>query len=252
MSSDANSAFMPSLGGSLPSALARLRAEVLAVNRELPQSGLVTLTWGNASAMDRELGLIVIKPSGVAYEQLTIDDLVVLELDGTIVHGTARPSSDTPTHLALYRAFPTIGAVVHTHSSWATAWAQAEREIPVLGTTHADLSPHPIPLTRALTDHEIETDYETATGQALIEAITPHGPSEQPCALARQHGPFCWGPDPQTALTTAITLEQIAKLAAITTQLTPHPTSLQTTLLHKHHQRKHGPNAYYGQPPPNT
>jgi L-ribulose-5-phosphate 4-epimerase len=226
----------------------RLRADVLAANLALPASGLVTLTWGNASQIDRELGLVAIKPSGVAYDALALDDLVVLDLDGQVVSGSSRPSTDTPTHLALYRAFPSIGGVVHTHSSWATAWAQAEREIPLLGTTHADLSPHPIPLTRALTEAEIDADYEGATGRALIEAVSGAGPAELPCALVRQHGPFCWGRDAAAALATAITLEEVAHLASLTSMLEPRGLVLDAALRRKHFERKHGPRAYYGQP----
>jgi L-ribulose-5-phosphate 4-epimerase len=229
-------------------ALAQLRETVLAINRALPASGLVTLTWGNASGIDRNLGLVAIKASGVDYDTMTEADVVVLDQHGNVVSGTRRPSTDTPTHLALYRAFPAVGGVVHTHSSWATAWAQAEREIPLLGTTHADLSPHPIPLTRRLTDAEVQDDYEGATGIALIEAITDRGPQELPCALVRQHGPFCWGPDVATAFATAITLEEVARLAMLTTILEPRATALDPALRHKHHERKHGPHAYYGQP----
>jgi len=226
----------------------RLRASVLAVNRELPASGLVTLTWGNASEIDRDLGTVAIKPSGVAYDELTLSDVIVLDLDGNVVDGRGRPSTDTPTHLALYRAFPAIGGVVHTHSSWATAWAQAEREIPLLGTTHADLSPHAIPLTRQLTEEEIEAGYEAATGTALIEAIAGVGPVELPCALVRQHGPFCWADDAAAALAVAITLEEVARLATLTTMLEPRGITLDPALRRTHFARKHGPRAYYGQP----
>jgi L-ribulose-5-phosphate 4-epimerase len=231
-----------------PGAVGHLRETVLRVNRALPASGLVTLTFGNASGIDRDLGLVAIKASGVDYDAMTDADLVVLDLQGNVVSGTRRPSTDTATHLALYRAFPAIGGVVHTHSSWATAWAQAEREIPLLGTTHADLSPHPIRLTRPLTTAEVQDDYEGATGIALIEAITDHGPDELPCALVRQHGPFCWGRDVEAALAGAITLEEVARLAALTTTIEPRATALDSALRHKHYERKHGPHAYYGQP----
>ncbi len=228
--------------------LGTLREEVFAANRALAGRGLVTLTWGNASGIDRELGLVAIKPSGVDYAALTETDLVVVDLDGEVVEGSARPSTDTPTHLALYRAFSAIGGIVHTHSSWATAWAQAEREIPLMGTTHADLSPHAIPVTRALTDEEIETDYEAATGTVLAEVIAARGPAEVPCALVRQHGPFCWGPDAASAVDTATTLEEVAHLASLTTTLTTHGGTLDAALRNKHFLRKHGPRAYYGQP----
>jgi L-ribulose-5-phosphate 4-epimerase len=228
--------------------LARLRAEVLTANLALPASGLVTLTWGNASAVDRELGLVAIKPSGVDYDALTESDLVVLDMEGNVVEGEARPSTDAPTHLALYRAFPSIGAVVHTHSSWATAWAQAEHEIPLMGTTHADLCPHAIPLTRRLTRAEIESGYEAATGAVLIEAVTGRGPAELPCALVRQHGPFCWGSDSASAVEVAVTLEEVARLATMTMALKPLSATLDADLRNKHYERKHGPHAYYGQP----
>ena len=227
--------------------LDRLRAEVLAANLALPANGLVTLTWGNASAVDRELGLVVIKPSGVDYDLLTESELVVLDLEGNVVEGRARPSTDSPTHLALYRAFSGIGAVVHTHSTWATAWAQAEHEIPLMGTTHADLAPHSIPLTRRLTEEEIEGGYEAATGAVLIEAISQHGPAELPCGLVRQHGPFCWGSDSESAVEVAVTLEEVARLASLTMALQPLSATLDASLRNKHYQRKHGPHAYYGQ-----
>ena len=227
--------------------LRRLRAEVLAANLALPGSGLVTLTWGNASAVDRELGLVIIKPSGVKYDVLTESDLVVTDLEGNVVEGSTRPSTDAPTHLVLYRAFPEIGAVVHTHSTWATAWAQAEREIPLMGTTHADLSPHAIPLTRHLTQAEIERGYEAATGAVLVEVVTEHGPAELPCALVRQHGPFCWGSDSASAVEVAVTLEEVARLAGLTMTLKPLSATLDPPLRNKHYERKHGPRAYYGQ-----
>ena len=221
---------------------------MLDANLALPRAGLVTLTWGNASALHRELGLVAIKPSGLAYAEMTADDVVIVDLDGNVVGGSRRPSTDTPTHLALYRAWPSIGGIVHTHSTWATAWAQAEREIPVLGTTHADLSPHPIPLTRQLTEAEIQDDYEGATGTALIEAVSGHGPVEHPCALVRQHGPFSWGKDGAAAVANAITLEEVARLATLTTMIDPRAAALDAAVRRKHHERKHGPDAYYGQP----
>ena len=226
--------------------LEALVAEVLKANCALPANGLAPLTWGNASGIDREQGLVAIKPSGVAYDELTEDDIVVVDLDGNVVHGERRPSTDTPTHLVLYRAFEEIGAVVHTHSTWSVAWAQAQREIPVLGTTHADLCAYPIPVTRALTDEEIATDYEGATGTVLVETIAQRGPEELPCALVRGHAPFCWGATPAKAVDVAITLEQVARMALLTSMLEPGAEPLQDAVRDKHHDRKHGPRAYYG------
>jgi L-ribulose-5-phosphate 4-epimerase len=224
-----------------------LREQVLAANLALPTHGLVKLTSGNASGVDREHGVMAIKPSGVRYETLTAGDLVIVDLDGNVISGKRRPSTDTPTHLALYRAFEDIGGIVHTHSTWATAWAQAQREIPVLGTTHADLCPHPIPLTRPLTQEEIDGDYERATGDVLVQAVAEHGPAELPCALVRGHAPFCWGSDAAGAVEIAVTLEEVARTALLTTVLDPDVPPLVQALRDKHHRRKHGPRAYYGQ-----
>jgi L-ribulose-5-phosphate 4-epimerase len=225
-----------------------LREDVLAANRALPAHGLVLLTSGNVSGIDRDRGLVAIKPSGLAYDAITVDDMVVVDLDGNVIEGERRPSTDTPTHLVLYRAFEQIGGIVHTHSTWATAWAQAQREIPLLGTTHADLCAHSIPLTRPLSPDEIASDYEVATGEALVEAVGEQGPAEIPCALVRGHAPFCWGPDPVKAVETATTLEEVARVALLTTMLEPDAPPLAQPLRDKHHQRKHGPRAYYGQP----
>jgi L-ribulose-5-phosphate 4-epimerase len=225
-----------------------VRESVLRANLALPAHGLVTLTWGNVSGIDRDRGLVVIKPSGVPYDGMTEADLVVLDLDGNQVEGDRRPSTDTPTHLALYRAFEGIGGIVHTHSTWATAWAQAEREIPILGTTHADLCADPIPLTRALTADEVAADYEGATGQVIAEALGDRDPAEVPAALVRGHGPFCWATDPAAAVETAITLEEVAHLAFLTTALERDAGPLAAVLREKHFERKHGPRAYYGQP----
>jgi L-ribulose-5-phosphate 4-epimerase len=222
--------------------------EVLAANCALPAHGLAPLTWGNASGVDRERGLVAIKPSGVAYDALTAADIVVLDLeDGTVVAGERKPSTDTPTHLVLYRAFDEIGGIVHTHSTWSVAWAQAQREIPLLGTTHADLCARPIPLTRALTDQEVAEDYEGATGTVLVEVISEHGPSELPCALVRGHAPFCWAATPAKAVEVAVTLEEVARMATLTTLLAPEAPPLQAAVRDKHFERKHGPGAYYGQ-----
>lgn len=222
--------------------------DVLAANRALAAHGLAPLTWGNASGIDRDEGLVVIKPSGVAYDAMTEGDMVAVDLDGNIVVGDRRPSTDAPTHLALYRAFEEIGGVVHTHSTWSVAWAQAQREIPLLGTTHADLCACPIPLTRALTDEEIASDYERATGTTLVELIAERGPLELPCALVRGHAPFCWSATVAGAVDVAVTLEQVARMALLTTLLEPSAPQLPSAVRDKHYERKHGPQAYYGQP----
>ncbi len=225
-----------------------LIADVLEANRALPAHGLAPLTWGNASGIDRDEGVVVIKPSGVAYADMTEEDMVTVDLDGNVVVGERRPSTDTPTHLVLYRAFEEIGGVVHTHSNWSVAWAQAQREIPLLGTTHADLCAFPIPVTRALTDDEIESDYEGATGTTLVELISERGPLDLPCALVRGHAPFCWAATPAKAVDVAVTLEQVARMALLTTMLEPGAPPLQEALRDKHFERKHGSQAYYGQP----
>ena len=224
-----------------------LREQVLEANLSLREHGVVTLTWGNVSGIDRDSGLVAIKPSGVPYEAMTAADMVVVDLEGNQVEGERRPSTDTPTHLALYRAFDDIGGVAHTHSTWATAWAQAGREIPVLGTTHADLCPGPVPLTRALSADEIEGEYEAATGTVLVEAVGDRGTDEVPAALVRGHGPFCWAEDPAAAVETAVTLEEVARLALLTTILEPGAAPLPATIRDRHFTRKHGPRAYYGQ-----
>lgn len=224
-----------------------LREAVLAANLALPAHGLVKLTWGNVSGVDRQWGLMAIKASGVPYETMTVEDMVMVDLKtGAVSDGQRRPSTDTPTHLALYRAFGEVGGIVHTHSTWATAWAQAHREIPVLGTTHADLAGDPIPLTRALSPDEVAEDYEGATGAALIEAMAGRA-GQLPCALVRGHGPFAWGRDPAAAVANAVTLEEVAKLALLTAMLEPGRGPLDAVLRDKHFERKHGPDAYYGQ-----
>ncbi len=227
--------------------LERLREEVLRANLALPAHGLAKLTWGNASGIDHERGLVAIKPSGVPYEQLTAQHIVLVDLQGEVVEGDWRPSSDTPTHLVLYRAFAEIGGIVHVHSPSATAWAQAQREIPLLGTTHADFSPHPVPLTRELTEQEIASGYEEATGEALVEAVSARGPVELPAALARGHAPFCWGATTAAAVEHAVTLEEVAYTALLTLTLDAETALLPEVVRDKHYQRKHGPGAYYGQ-----
>lgn len=229
--------------------LDRLKKEVLEANLQLPEHGLVTFTWGNVSGIDREQGLVVIKPSGVPYEDLTIDDLVVLDLNGRIVEGTLRPSSDTPTHLALYRAFPQLGGIVHTHSPGATSWAQAGRPIPALGTTHADYFYGEIPCTRTLTQEEIDRGYELETGNVIIETFEKEGldPVAMPGVLLSGHAPFSWGKNANQAVHNAVVLEEVAKMALNTFQLNPRIKPIDQFLLDKHYLRKHGVNAYYGQ-----
>ena len=227
--------------------LDEIKSAVLAANRGLPLNGLVTMTWGNVSAIDRESGLVVIKPSGVAYEDL-IDSLAVLSLSGERVDGGLQPSSDAPTHLVLYRELPEIGAVVHTHSRWATAWAQAERPIPALGTTHADYFGGEIPCTRPLTTSEIEGAYEEATGDVIVEAFAGRDPERVPGVLVARHGPFAWGPTAERAVENARVLEEVAALALHTVLLAPDGGPIDPALLDRHFLRKRGPDAYYGQP----
>lgn len=229
--------------------LEQLKKEVLEANLELPKHGLVTFTWGNVSGINREKGYVVIKPSGVPYEELEIENLVVVDLEGKIIEGSLRPSSDTPTHLALYRAFPNIGGVVHTHSPWATSWAQAGRSIPALGTTHADYYYGEIPCTRRLTKDEINRAYELETGNVIIETFETGGiePLSIPAVLVTGHAPFCWGKDPYNAVYNAVVLEEVAKMALHTFQLNSDIQPIEQFLLDKHYLRKHGINAYYGQ-----
>ncbi len=224
-----------------------LREAVLEGNLALPAHGLVRLTWGNASQIDRDKGVFAIKPSGVSYTALTAQDIVVVDLEGGIVEGDRGPSTDTPTHLELYRRFEEIGGIVHTHSTWATVWAQAQREIPLYGTTHADLCAEPIPVTRALTEEEIDEGYERNTGAVLIEAIAASGPDKLPCALVRGHAPFTWGPTLARAVEVSVTLEEVARMAFLTATLEPSATSLDPLVRNKHYARKHGQDAYYGQ-----
>ncbi len=224
----------------------KLKIQVLDANLALVREGLVKLTWGNASAIDRGKGLVVIKPSGVSYEDMKADDMVVVNLNGDVVSGTLKPSSDTPTHLILYKSFPAIGGIVHTHSGWATAWAQACREIPCLGTTHADYFYGPVPCTRLLTPGEIRDNYEEATGSVIKEAFTLLDPVEVPGVLVAEHGPFCWGRNVAEGVKHAIILEEIAKMAFRTVVLGKE-YAVQSAILEKHYSRKHGPGKYYGQ-----
>jgi L-ribulose-5-phosphate 4-epimerase len=227
--------------------LLKLREAVLEANLELVQRGLVLSTFGNASGVARDEGLIVIKPSGVPYEEMKPEHLVVTDLQGKIVEGTLRPSSDLPTHAALYRAFPAIGGVAHTHSEYATAWAQARKPIPCFGTTHADYFRGPIPLTNAMSDEEINGEYEANTGAAIIRAFEKIDPMAVPAVLVANHGPFAWGADPAKAAENAWMLEAAARIAYFTVNINPHAGSIGKTLHDRHFLRKHGERAYYGQ-----
>ena len=229
------------------SEIARLRLEVLEANVALNRHGLVVQAFGNASAVDRESGLVVIKPSGVPYDELDVNALVVTDLAGQVVEGPFRPSSDLPTHLALYQAFPGIGAVVHTHSRFATIWAQAGREIPCLGTTHADYFRGPVPVTDAMTEDEIRSAYEWNTGQVVVRRLAGLDPGDVPAALVRGHGPFCWAASAREAADLAVILEEVACTAWHTMALAPDAPALSRALGEKHFLRKHGPGAYYGQ-----
>lgn len=227
--------------------LLQLKQAVLEANLDLPKYGLVTFTWGNVSGIDRDQGLVVIKPSGVPYEKLKLEDLVVVDLQGNVVEGTLRPSSDTPTHLVLYKAFPHIGGVVHTHSPWATIWAQAGIGIPALGTTHADYFYGEVPCTREMTGVEIQGAYELETGNVIVERFQNLDPLQMPGVLVHSHAPFTWGKDPHQAVHNAVVLEEVAKMGYHTKALNSHIPSMDSTLLDRHFLRKHGANAYYGQ-----
>ncbi|TML33281.1 MAG: L-ribulose-5-phosphate 4-epimerase AraD [Actinobacteria bacterium] len=231
-------------------AIAELRERVFEANREIVKAGLVVLTFGNTSAVDRAAGVMAIKPSGVPYDALDPDSMVLVDLEsGEAREGDARPSSDTPTHLVLYRAFEQVGGIVHTHSPFATAWAQARREIPCLGTTHADHFRGPVPVTRELTGEEIGGDYERRTGDVIVETVTGLGPDplERPAVLVASHGPFAWGADAEKAVENAIALEVVAESSLRTELLRPGAEQVQPDLLNRHFLRKHGPGAYYGQ-----
>lgn len=229
--------------------LEELRRQVWAANRDLPRRGLVTLTWGNVSGIDRASGLVVIKPSGVEYDELTPENLVVVDLDGHVAEGTLRPSSDTATHLELYKAFPAVGGIVHTHSTYATAWAQARRDLPCYGTTHADTFYGPVPCTRQLTPAEVQNEYEKHTGTVIVETFRERGidAAAVPGVLCACHGPFTWGADAAKAVENAVILEEVARMALLTRQVDPAAVPAPQYLLDKHYHRKHGPGAYYGQ-----
>ena len=229
--------------------LEELKKQVWEANLMLPKYGLVTFTWGNVSGIDREKGLFVIKPSGVPYEELKAEHMVVVDMDGNKVEGDLNPSSDTPTHLELYKAFPECGGIVHTHSSWATTFAQACKGIPAFGTTHADYFYGEIPATRLMTKEEIEGAYEKNTGTVIIETFKNRGidPAAVPGVLVSNHGPFAWGTDADNAVHNAVVLEEVAKMAHRAMTLAPGLPPISQTILDKHYLRKHGANAYYGQ-----
>ena len=229
--------------------LESLKQKVYEANMELPKRGLITYTWGNVSGIDRESGLLVIKPSGVSYDKMKASDMVVVDLDGNVVEGDLRPSSDTPTHIELYKKYPNIGGVVHTHSSFATSWAQAKRDIPSYGTTHADTFYGPVPCTRSLTKEEIKDEYEKNTGSVIIETLTERNIDELsvPGIIIASHGPFAWGETASKAVLNAVVLEEVAKMAIRTENLNKDITSIPSELQDKHYFRKHGANAYYGQ-----
>lgn len=226
--------------------LEELKQKVYEANMDLPKYGLVTFTWGNVSAIDRESGLFVIKPSGVDYDLLKPEDMVVMDLNGNKVEGKYNPSSDTSTHLELYKAFPEIGGVVHTHSTYATSWAQAGRSIPCYGTTHADYMYGEIPCARVLTQEEIDEGYEKNTGTIIIETFKDKDPMAVPAVLCTNHGPFAWGKDAKEAVHNAVVLEEVAKMALFTEQLKPDVNPAPQRIQDKHYFRKHGANAYYG------
>ena len=229
--------------------LEQLKKEVYEANMELPRRGLITYTWGNVSGRDAETGYFVIKPSGVDYDKLTPDDMVVVDLNGKVIEGKYRPSSDTPTHIELYKKYPEIGGIVHTHSPEATSWAQAGRSIPLYGTTHADYFYGSIPCARSLTKEEIEGEYEKNTGLVIIETFEENGinPVYTPGVLCCNHGPFTWGKDAAEAVHNAVVLEEVAKMATKTELINPKVSTAPDTIRDKHFFRKHGANAYYGQ-----
>lgn len=233
--------------------LEELKQKVFEANLQLVQHGLVVLTWGNVSGIDREEGLFVIKPSGVPYDKMTADDMVVMDLNGNKVEGRLNPSSDTPTHLELYKEFKDIGGIVHTHSSWACSWAQAGRDINAYGTTHADFANGAVPCARGLTENEVNGEYELNTGKVIVEEFEKRGikPDECPAVLVHRHGPFTWGSSPFKAVENALILEEVAKMASRTERIAALDNNsnigIEQYLLDKHYQRKHGINAYYGQ-----
>ena len=226
--------------------LEELKQRVYEANMQLPVHGLVTFTWGNVSEIDRETGYFAIKPSGVPYEKLKPEDMVIMDLNGNKIEGKYNPSSDTPTHIELYKAFPEIGGVVHTHSTYATAWAQAGCDIPNIGTTHADYFHDAIPCTTDMTEEEVKGAYELETGNVIVKRFEGLNPAHTPGVLVKNHGPFSWGKDAHDAVHNAVVMEQVAKMASIAYAVNPQLT-MNPLLIEKHFSRKHGPNAYYGQ-----
>lgn len=226
--------------------LEELKEKVCRANLDLVKHGLVIFTWGNVSAIDRESGLVVIKPSGVSYDGMKPSDMVVVDLEGNVVEGELRPSSDTPTHLVLYKAFKEIGGIVHTHSTYATAWAQAGKDIPNIGTTHADYFHDAIPCTPDMTKEEVMGQYELETGNVIVRRFEGLNPVHTPGVLVKNHGPFSWGKDADQAVYNAVVMEQVAKMAFVAYSVNPDLT-MNPLLIEKHFSRKHGPNAYYGQ-----
>lgn len=226
--------------------LKQLKEEVFQANLDLVRHNLVIFTWGNVSAIDRENGLVVIKPSGVAYDHMTAEDMVVVDLEGKVVEGHLKPSSDTPTHIELYKHFKEIGGVVHTHSTYATAWAQAGKNIPILGTTHADYFADDIPCTRDMFRQEVEGEYEKDTGTVIVETFHGKNPNHIPGVIVKNHGPFSWGKDAHEAVHNSVVMEQVAKMAFVSLMVNPN-ASMNPLLTKKHFDRKHGANAYYGQ-----
>ena len=227
--------------------LEELKKKVYEANMELQRKGLVIYTWGNVSGIDREKGLVVIKPSGVDYDTMKAEDMVILDLEGNIIEGKYKPSTDTPTHLVLYNTYPNIGGVVHTHSEWATTFAQAGISIPAFGTTHADYFYGDIPCTRDLTENEINGEYEKETGNVIVETIGEKNPLEIPAIIVKNHGPFTWGKDPDNAVYNAVVLDKVAEMAYKTMTLNRSIESVNQILLDKHYLRKHGISAHYGQ-----
>ena len=227
--------------------LEELKERVLKANLLLPEYKLITFTWGNVSGIDREKGLVVIKPSGVSYDTMTAEDMVVVDLDGNVVEGKWRPSSDTATHLELYKAFPNIGGIVHTHSRWATTFAQAGMDIPAMGTTQGDYFYGDIPCTRPMTDEEIQGEYEKETGKVIVETFEKLDPDAIPGVVVYSHGPFTWGKDPMEAVHNSVVMEEVAFMDWHAMVLNPSQGSMQQSLLDRHYLRKHGKNAYYGQ-----